>query len=357
MTTRRAFLSGLLAASTTPNLTWADAGSPAYLAAAKLPNGRFALFGLSATGQDIFQIPLPGRGHAAAVHPERPEAVAFARRPGRFALVIDCTTGQFTQRLDAPNERHFYGHGAFIHNGEILCTTENNIKTGEGVIGLWARSENYRRIGEFSSGGIGPHELKTMPDDKTVAIANGGIKTHPDTGREKLNLDTMRPNLSFLDDAGIIQSKIELAPELHQNSIRHLDVSMGGRVAFGMQWQGDPSETPDLVGLIEPDNKVRTFNSGLSQQSGLQNYIGSVALSYDGNTIGVTAPKGNRAHFYSRNTGFIHAIKRNDICGIATKNDSFITTDGTGGVFNVNDRNLTILAHTSRAWDNHLVKI
>ncbi len=271
MTSRRAFLTGLLAASATPNLTWADAGSPAYLAAAKLSDESFALFGLSSTGQDVFQIPLPGRGHAAAVHPVKPEAVAFARRPGRFALVIDCTTGQLIQRLDAPIGRHFYGHGTFIHDGELLCTTENNIETGEGIIGLWARSENYRRIAEFSSGGVGPHELKTMPDDRTVVIANGGIRTHPDTGREKLNLETMRPNVSFVNSSGKLQAKIELPPELHLNSIRHLDVSSDGMIAFGMQWQGDVSETPDLVGFVGKNSAVQLFSADLKDQTSLQN--------------------------------------------------------------------------------------
>ncbi len=98
MTNRRTFLAGLFAVSTTPDLTWADVGNPSYLAAAKLPNNSFALFGLSDTGQDMFQIPLPGRGHAAAVHPKKPEVVAFARRPGRFALVIDCASGQPIQK-------------------------------------------------------------------------------------------------------------------------------------------------------------------------------------------------------------------------------------------------------------------
>ena len=90
MTTRRSFLAGLLAAASAPSLSWADAGSPAYLAAAKEPSGTYALFGLAASGQDVFRIALPDRGHAAAAHPPAPEAVAFARRPGTFALVIDC---------------------------------------------------------------------------------------------------------------------------------------------------------------------------------------------------------------------------------------------------------------------------
>lgn len=357
MTSRRAFLIGLLSASTTPALTWADAGNPSYLSAAKLANGSFALFGLSDTGQDIFQIRLPGRGHAAAVHPNKPEAVAFARRPGKFALVINCVTGSLIQKLDVPLGRHFYGHGAFINDGETLCTTENDIETGKGIIGLWARSKNYRRIGEFYSGGIGPHELKTMPDDQTLVIANGGIKTHPDTGRKKLNIKTMRPNLSFIDGTGKITRKVELTSDLHLNSIRHLDVASNGMVAFAMQWQGDSNNTPPLVGAIPIDGEVQLLSAPFEQQILLQNYIGSIAISNDGTTIGTTAPRGGRAHFYQLDKGFISEIKRADICGISAIRSGYITTDGNGGVFSIQGKKLTLLSHNPRSWDNHLIKI
>lgn len=357
MTSRRTFITGLLAASTPATLTWADAGNPSYLAAAKLADGDFALFGLSDKGQDVFQIPLPGRGHAAAVHPTQPEAVAFARRPGRFALVINCATGRLTQQLYAPMGRHFYGHGAFINDGEILCTTENDIETGHGIIGLWARSENYRRIGEFYSGGVGPHELKTMPDDGTLVIANGGIRTHPDTGREKLNLDRMRPNLSFVSIDGQLIDQIELAANLHKNSIRHLDVDANGLVAFCMQWAGDVDETPPLVGVVHKYGKAQLLSASIEQQSSLHNYLGSIAISSDGATIGTTAPKGGRAHFYDTKTGSVSAIKRADICGIAPSDNGFVTTDGNGGVFEYKDTMLALLSHHSRAWDNHLIRI
>ncbi|MEC7299045.1 MAG: DUF1513 domain-containing protein, partial [Pseudomonadota bacterium] len=145
MTTRRGFLASLLAASTMPRLSWADAGNPAYLSAAREGDGGYALFGLSETGADVFRIPLPGRGHAATAHPTAPEAVAFARRPGTFALVIDCVTGHVAHRLESPSGRHFYGHGAFVAGGDILCTTENDIDSGEGRIGFWSRREGYAR--------------------------------------------------------------------------------------------------------------------------------------------------------------------------------------------------------------------
>ena len=87
--------------------------------------------------ESLFQLPLPGRGHAAAVHPSRPEAIAFARRPGTFALVINCATGEVTHRLTPPDGMQFNGHGAFSLDSALLMTSEVVAESSEGRIGLW----------------------------------------------------------------------------------------------------------------------------------------------------------------------------------------------------------------------------
>ena len=104
MATRRGVLAGLVATSL-PRLGWAGAGSPSYLAAAKDAGGQCWLHGLSDAGESRFRLPLPSRGHAAAAHPGRPEAVAFARRPGTFAIVIDCASGETLARMSPPDGR------------------------------------------------------------------------------------------------------------------------------------------------------------------------------------------------------------------------------------------------------------
>ena len=67
-----------------------------------------------------------------------------------------------------------------------------------------------------------PHEAMLLGDD-VICVANGGIETHPDFGREKLNLSTMKPNVAFIDRlTGDLISLRELPPDLHQVSLRHL---------------------------------------------------------------------------------------------------------------------------------------
>ena len=151
---RRTFLATAAAALAAP--AWADAGAPCYLTAAAKPDLSTWLVGLSDRGTVLFQIPVPDRGHAAAAHPFRAEAVAFARRPGRFAVVLECPTGAEIARLHAPEGRHFYGHGAFTADGRYLLTTENDFDAPDGRIGVWDAQAAYARVDDLPSGGIGP---------------------------------------------------------------------------------------------------------------------------------------------------------------------------------------------------------
>lgn len=352
---RRRFLGGLLAAGLSPQLTWADAGNPAYLAAAREADGGFALFGLSPQGQDLFRIPLPGRGHAAAAHPTYPEAVAFARRPGRFALVIDCARGELIRRLDTPEGRHFYGHGVFLDD-DTLCCTENDIESGEGRISLWSRRNGYRRIGDIPSGGIGPHDLKRLPDGKTLVVANGGIRTHPDSGREKLNLDTMRPNLSYLTVGVGVMEQVELDPALHKNSIRHLDLRRDGMVGFAMQWQGEQHESAPLLGLHRR-GAAPVFPTFPDQDlMRMKGYAGSISFSGPGDAVAITSPRGG-VLLVHRNEGASFSWSRRDVCGVAAAATGFVTTDGLGGLFRISGQTPHTLTLANRAWDNHLIRI
>jgi hypothetical protein len=303
----------------------------------------------------VFRVPLPDRGHAAAAHPVAPEAVAFARRPGTFALVIDCASGRVLHRLQSPVGRHFYGHGAFLEGGEVLCTTENDIATGKGRIGLWSRSEGYARIGEIASGGIGPHELRQL-DARTLVVANGGIRTDPARGREKLNLDTMRPNLAYVDLDHGPQELVELEPDLHRNSIRHLGVSPEGDVAFAMQWQGDAMAGVPLLGLHRRGASPRLLSADLAEQIAMQGYAGSVAFDGAGERVAITSPRGGRLHVFDQN-GFAESLLRPDICGVAPASEGFLATDGLGGVMAAGVDGLVTLSRHDSAWDNHLVVI
>ncbi|TDX32547.1 DUF1513 domain-containing protein [Rhodovulum visakhapatnamense] len=359
MTDRRSFLAGALAASLSPRIGWADAGSPAFLSAAQEKNGNQMLVGLDAQGAERFRLPLPQRGHAAAAHPIRPEATAFARRPGTFALVIDCREGRVTAVLDAPEGRHFYGHGAYSADGRYMYTPENDYDAARGVIGVWDTEAGYLRVGEFDSHGIGPHDIKLMPDGKSFVIANGGIETHPDSGRAKLNIPFMEPNLAYLGAEGTLLETVAPPAEWHMNSIRHLALGPGGTVAFAMQWEGPEAEAPPLLGLHRRGAAPVWLDAPGAEHAAMQGYAGSVAISQDGAEAAISSPRGGRVHVFDiAGARFAGAIEARDVCGLApAAGGGFVATTGTGDVLGLQGLRPVWTARHGRAFDNHLVTV
>lgn len=355
MTSRRGVIAGILATGLAPTATWADAGAPSWLAAAGLADGGFVLCGIGADMGLRFRLRLPGRGHAAAAHPSRPEAVAFARRPGTFAVVIDCASGRETAWLEAPKGRHFYGHGAFSLDGRWLYTTENDYEAARGVIGVWDAAHGYRREGEFDSGGTGPHEIRRMPGRETLAVANGGIETHPASGRTKLNIPLMRPNLSYIEEGRIVETA-ELPRDMHKGSIRHIAISTAGEVAFGLQWQGG-SEGPALVGLHRRGEAIRLCDAREDARRAMRGYIGSVAFGAGQREVAVTSPRGGLVQTYDAGAARLSASTEiADACGVAPCRGGLLVTSGTGDLLRLGTA-AGRAGHADLMWDNHLVAL
>ena len=308
----------------------------------------------------VFDLPLPGRGHGAAFRPTAAQCVVFARRPGTFAVVIDIDRGEALRRIDAAAGRHFYGHGAFSPDGRYLFTTENDFKTGRGMVGIRDAEDGYRQIGEFASQGIGPHELVLMPDGGTLAVANGGIRTHPDNDRAMLNLDTMQPSLAYLDLAsGRLRDAFGLAPRLHRLSIRHLAVNADGMVAMAMQYEGSKRDRVPLVG-VHDGGAIRLLEAPPEIERRMRHYAGSVAFDQSGRLLAVSCPRGNLITFWDAATGaLVDQVELADGCGVAPAEapGAFVITGGRGDVVTIEAGQggrapMDVAGPT--AWDNHL---
>ncbi|NRB19101.1 MAG: DUF1513 domain-containing protein [Rhodobacteraceae bacterium] len=358
MSSRRGFLAGLLATGLAPRASWADLGCPAYLSAAKQADGSYILAGVSAQGEVLFRCPLPDRGHGASAHPLRPEVVGFARRPGRFAEVIDCRTGLRLARLEPPTGHHFYGHGCFSQDGSRIYTTENEYHTARGMIGVWDATDGYQRLTSFASGGIGPHELLLRRDAEGLVVANGGIQTHPDKGREKLNLDSMAPNLSYLRFDGTVDHQMMLPDGLQQNSIRHLAMRGDGTTGFAMQWQGEPGADMPIVGLHRPGAAPRLLAEDDPRLRNLNGYGGSIQFSEDGMTLAVTSPRGSVVQLMDVASGaLLQEHRLDDVCGLAAQGNGFLASTGTGQFVALSQSAMTALSQTDLRWDNHLIRL
>ncbi|MEI6895403.1 MAG: DUF1513 domain-containing protein [Colwellia sp.] len=321
--------------------------------------GNFFVAAIDLQGQLVSKIALPARGHDVIAIKSKPgHALVFARRPGRYVLEVDFTRGEVVSRIAVSEGQRFYGHGVLIQNDTVLLTTENNYEKGNGLIVLRDRA-SQQIIEQYDSGGIGPHQLMIMPNslEKQLVIANGGIQTHPEQHRKKLNIDVMQPNLTYMSLAdGQIDGKFEL--ENKQLSIRHLAVSSAGKVVAGLQYQGAATDEVPLaishhgeaqLSLLKADNK--TWRS-------MKHYTASVCINSQNNTVAITCPKANLLTYWRLDSDeFIASYKLKDGAGLTKVAGSFIASTGRGQLIS---QQSPLKPYQLKAdfkalrWDNHM---
>ncbi|MEO6013217.1 MAG: DUF1513 domain-containing protein [Devosia sp.] len=356
---RRAFLKAAgagFAASLLPQRAEALASAELVFASSTMRNsGSFGAALVTETGKLIADVDLPDRGHDVTYSPVLGRAAVFARQPGTFAVVFDPAGREAPVTLTSVEGRHFFGHGVFSPDGTILYATENDFDNARGVIGIFDVRAGYKRVGEFDTFGVGPHEILLMPDRETFAVANGGIETHPDYGRQELNIDTMAPSLSFVNRRdGKLLGQLKLQDDLHQLSIRHMAVDARNRVWFGCQFRGDSARHPQLVGYANMEGEIKLIELPDDTLRDLRNYVGSVAASADGSLVAVSSPEGDTilAIDADAQKPFVLQTLKNG-CGIAPDSSGFVASSGLGDVVG-----LAGSPATSRSFDfgfdNHL---
>ena len=324
------------------------------------------LLAIQIGGATQYPFSLSGRGHGVALFSKSNNALVFARRPGKFGIVFDPRTGNVRSWILAPLGLHFCGHGVFSDDVRTLYTTENEYASGKGRIGVWDAANNFSRVETLFSHGIGPHELCLSYDGKYLVIANGGIRTHPSTGREKLNIATMEPSLAIINRiTGSLLTKFTLKNARQQKlSIRHVVVGMNGMFCAVMQDQAPDRKNMPLVAFCR-SNVSHLFLGAAPRhiQMRMRGYTGSVALDCGGVFAGVTAPHGNLVTIWDLRTGsYISHTNFSDVCGISSTHTEgeFVMTSGIHGAATSNvptgkKNPLPSGFISGRSWYNHLL--
>ncbi len=361
---RRTFLALAAAAGLAPRAGLAagpEAG--ALFLSARRNAGAFEVVVIDEAGRERLVIPLEARGHSFAIDAGGRRAVAFARQPGRFAIAFDIAGAAPPRPFAAEPDRHFFGHGIFADADRLLIATENDYDGERGVAGVYDATGGMRRIGEFATGGLDPHEVVLMPDGRTLCVANGGILTHPDYGKLELNLETMAPSLAYVDVAtGDLLETVALPHELHKLAFHHLAVDGFGTVWFGGQYHGPGHDSPPVVGRHRRGREIEMFTGPADVLRGLSNYIGSVAVDASGEIVATSSPVGGTVAYWDAATGrSLGTTALKDGCGVAPgARDDFRLTSGYGEIAEAGpaERLEEIRpAGGDVAWDNHLRRV
>jgi hypothetical protein len=372
---RRRFIASSALLLGQPVRVFADtdqARQPLLLSAASNKDDQHFMLGFRHDGitlQAVFQQPLPERGHHIAVNTQRGFLVSVARRPGTTLVLADLEHGQITRTLKVPADRHLYGHGVFSADGSLFYTTENAFDDDterSGRLVIWAvqgsgSTATLARTQEFATGGIGPHELLLMPDGDTLAIANGGIRTHPSHDRDILNLDSMLPSLAYVNrQTGEIVEQRFLPQEFHQGSIRHIDVNAAGKLAIGMQFEGEKFRSVPLVAVHQRGEELQLLLASPEEQPQMQQYVGAIRFAADGRHIAVSCPRGNLFTVWDADTGqLVKTLRARDNCGVMASQRGFVYSTGMGKVaeFHLASGEITEFDGAENLhllWDNHI---
>lgn len=321
-----------------------------YASAFRSRDGAYGVATVSEAGDIIDRLVLPARAHGMATSHATGVTVAFARRPGTFFMAFDPAGRRRPIVMHTPENRHFYGHGQFSPDGSILYASENDFDRNRGVIGLYDARDGFRRIGEYDARGIGTHDMTVSDDGRMLIIANGGIQTHPDFGRTKLNIDAMEPSLVLLDAAtGRLIQKHGLARSLSQLSTRHVDLGSDGRIWFACQYEGPRNDLPHLVGYFSEGEDLRFIDLPQETTARLANYVGAIAVNRRDGIVGLSSPNGNATVTLDEKSG--------RVLGEATLREAAGVAPSAHGIVASSYDGHFATRTSGVAWDQHIVRL
>ncbi len=359
---RRLFLlsgMGLAAASLLPAGCGALLKQQWLVSTSSDAQGNYLAVALDPNGKLISRVALPARGHESLALPHKPgHALVFARRPDRYLLEIDFSTGQVVRQVHSQPDSHFYGHGTWSPDGKYLFSAENNFHQQRGMI-VVRDGLTYQELDRFDSGGIGPHEIKMMPDAKHLVIANGGIATHPDFHRIKLNLKDMQPNLAYLDISNG-QIAATYKPPHHQQSLRHLDVSDTGEVVVGVQFEGNKQQVMPLIYRHNGSEQLKPMRASEALWRQLNYYTASVLIEQG--KVAVSSPRGDLVTIWDlESQELIGKLEVGDAAGLAFFQEKMVLSSGQGDVKYLSPALLSQQFVTQKLpnvrFDNHMTSI
>lgn len=321
-------------------------------------DGNHFISGFTVDGRASFSQPLPDKAHGFAAHPTTPERIVSAPTlPGTRAVVLNVATGKQQATVHCQPGRHFNGHACFSLDGRFLYTSENISSTAEGVIGV-RDGHSFDFIREFSAHGVGPHDIRLLPDGNTLVVAGGGIRTHPDSGKRELNINTMESALLLIDrhSGALIAKKGLSIPRL---SFRHMDVGPDGSVLLACQYKGS-KHMPKLVGLQRGMGEIEMMDIGDDSLWPLNNYTASARIATNG-IAAVACPRGNVLTLWDlEQKKHIKSIAIEDVGGVELGADglSFLASANIGELYHIDAITLAadkIDGSWSHAkWTNHM---
>ena len=181
----------------------------------------------------------------------------------------------------------------------------------------------------IGSNGTGPHQITLHPDGQTLVVGLGGILTHPDYDRIKLNLGTMEPALILMDRSfGEILARFQPSHEL-----------------------------PPLVAMYN-NGRYEEIAFGEAIHRELGNYIASIVAHPENDLVAIASPVGGTALIFNGRSGeVVEKATIADCAGVeALAGGDFLVSSGRGTLVRMGKgKPAAEIASMPVQWDHHLV--
>jgi len=266
---------------------------------------------------------VPTRAHG--VWAERGGSLlAVARRPGDWLLRWRPANegesqGEAIAWAWAEPDRAFNGHVIASPDGKTLYTTETNLESGQGLIGV-RDAATLEKYGEWITHGMDPHEL-LLDADGSLVVANGGIPALPETGRLKLHMERMDASLVRLDTrSGALLGQWRLADK--RLSLRHMAwgraPAAGGPRVLGIALQAEHDDTAAKTGApvlaLFDGRTLWTCDAGAGHA--LAGYGGDIAWAAGAFAVG--CPRANGVAVWQADGRWTDFFPLQEACAVAS---------------------------------------
>jgi hypothetical protein len=237
-----------------------------------------------------------------------------------------------------------------------IFVTENDVATGQGLVTV-RDATDFHVLAEYRSHGIGPHELLLLDDGVTLAVANGGVRTLPETGRVKLNRGRVESSLAYLDSRDGRLSGLYPVPSA-QLSLRHLAVAANGRIAAALQFEGDRDQAGvPLMMFHRGESSLQHAQAPQADWNRMRHYAASVAYDSSSNRFALSCPRGNIVGCWTSEGDHVGSIEVPKVSGIAFGAGQGFATNELGEIYPLDlaHRHASLEARLPQMqWDNHL---
>ena len=242
-------------------------------------------------------LPMEFLGHGLAFHPQNPHVIAVFEKKGPGACEVDLKQGHVTRAISTPNERHFYGHGAYSTKGDKLYSTETVLSTGEGQIVI-RDSKTMEIEGFFPSYGTNPHDCQLIENNTVIAITNGG-------GTEG---NGPAPSVTYVEIATRkLLKKYEMTDPRFNTG--HLAVSKAMDLAVTSAPRlGRPNSDLGAISLLSNEGKLTPLQDPSEVVNGLKAETLSLCIDEQRGIVAATSPAGNMVTFWKVSTGKLVSV-------------------------------------------------